>query len=117
MTSAAKKISVFISFFEIIGEKILDLLNDKAAVKTMEDKNGQVQFLGLSEFQMKNSDELMKAMDQGFSIRTTQSTVNNDESSRSHAICQIILKNDQGIHRGKLVLVDLAVNRKLTQGK
>lgn len=87
----------------------MDLLNDKAPVKLLEDKNNQVQLQGLSEVPMKNAEELMKMMDQGFAIRTTQSTVNNDESSRSHAICQIMLKDEQGVRRGKLVLVDLAV--------
>ena len=41
------------------------------------------------------------------SARTTHATVANDTSSRSHAICQIIIKKgDSDV--GKLVLVDLA---------
>lgn len=39
--------------------------------------------------------------------RTTHATVANDTSSRSHAICQIIIKKG-GDDIGKLVLVDLA---------
>lgn len=105
------------SFFEIIGDKIMDLMNEKTAVKLLEDKNGQVQLQGLTEIPMKGPEELMKAMDQGFGLRTTQSTVNNDESSRSHAICQLILRDDQGNRLGKLVLVDLAVVSIVTLGQ
>jgi kinesin family protein 2/24 len=41
------------------------------------------------------------------SARTTHATVANDTSSRSHAICQIIVKKG-GEDFGKLILVDLA---------
>jgi kinesin family protein 2/24 len=75
----------------------------------MEDKSGQVQFQGLVEHQARSTDELMKLMEIGFGLRTTMSTVNNDESSRSHAICQISLKNSEGTRFGRLILVDLAV--------
>lgn len=102
--------SVFISFFEILGDRIMDLLNGKEQIKTMEDKNGQVQFIGLKEVEMRTPTELMEVLEQGFAARTTQSTINNDESSRSHAICQVIVKDKQGNKKGKLVLVDLAVN-------
>jgi kinesin family protein 2/24 len=41
------------------------------------------------------------------SARTTHATVANDTSSRSHAICQIIVKKvNEDV--GKLILVDLA---------
>lgn len=41
------------------------------------------------------------------SARTTHATAANDTSSRSHAICQIIVKKG-GSDVGKLILVDLA---------
>lgn len=41
------------------------------------------------------------------SARTTHATVANDTSSRSHAICQIIIKKGSS-DAGKLILVDLA---------
>lgn len=40
-------------------------------------------------------------------VRTTHATVANDTSSRSHGICQILVKKDKETV-GKLVLVDLA---------
>jgi kinesin family protein 2/24 len=39
--------------------------------------------------------------------RTTHSTVSNEVSSRSHAICQIVVKRGEK-EIGKLMLVDLA---------
>ncbi len=42
------------------------------------------------------------------SARTTHATVANDTSSRSHAICQIIIKKGNEDVVGKLILVDLA---------
>jgi len=47
-------------------------------------------------------------IDYGNSIRTTHQTVANDTSSRSHAICQIIVKDQNERQQGKLLLVDLA---------
>ena len=46
-------------------------------------------------------------MEQGNQSRTTHATVANDTSSRSHAICQILIKKSNE-EVGKLVLVDLA---------
>jgi hypothetical protein len=42
------------------------------------------------------------------SLRTTQKTEANDTSSRSHAICQVFLRDSSGKLKGKLGLVDLA---------
>lgn len=44
----------------------------------------------------------------GNSVRTTHQTVANDTSSRSHAICQIMLRDPSDRLHGKLLLVDLA---------
>jgi kinesin family protein 2/24 len=41
------------------------------------------------------------------SVRTTHATVANDTSSRSHAICQVLIKKGNE-DVGKLLLVDLA---------
>jgi kinesin family protein 2/24 len=44
----------------------------------------------------------------GHSIRTTHCTTSNDTSSRSHAICNIIMRTDNDKPLGKMILVDLA---------
>ncbi len=46
-------------------------------------------------------------METANSVRTTHATVANDTSSRSHAICQVLVKKGSS-DVGKLVLVDLA---------
>ena len=46
-------------------------------------------------------------MEAANNLRTTHATVANDTSSRSHAICQIIIRKGEK-EVGKLVLVDLA---------
>lgn len=38
--------------------------------------------------------EMTDIIDFGHGERTTQATVQNDVSSRSHAICQIVVKDD-----------------------
>ena len=47
-------------------------------------------------------------MDYGHKARTTHSTVANDTSSRSHAICQIRIENNYSPSSKKLILCDLA---------
>lgn len=46
-------------------------------------------------------------MDTANKARTTHCTVSNDTSSRSHSICQVLIRKN-GSDCGKLVLVDLA---------
>ena len=52
-------------------------------------------------------------IDFGHSERTTHSTAANDTSSRSHAVCQIKVKDGSGKNIGKLLLVDLAGSERL----
>ena len=62
---------------------------------------------GLVENQAKSASEIQQIIDFGHSVRTTHQTAANDTSSRSHAICQIVVKV-KGKEMGKLLLVDLA---------
>ena len=50
----------------------------------------------------------MEIIEYGHSVRTTHQTVANDTSSRSHAICQVNIRDSNGKTIGKLLLVDLA---------
>ena len=49
-----------------------------------------------------------RTIEYGHAQRTTHATAANDTSSRSHAICQIKVKDANGKGQGKLLLVDLA---------
>lgn len=62
---------------------------------------------GLEERQASSEQEMLDIIDFGHSERTTHCTAANDTSSRSHAICQMKVKQD-GKTIGKLLIVDLA---------
>ena len=64
--------------------------------------------MGLVEKQINNVEELMEIIDYGLSVRTTGSTAANLDSSRSHAIMQIGIKDATGRMFGKLSFIDLA---------
>lgn len=103
-----KKYEVTVSFFEIYGGRCYDLLNAKAPLTILEDKNSNIQINGLTERSAESAKDLFAIMQQGNSIRTTHATVANDTSSRSHSICQVIVRGSGESIVGKLVLVDLA---------
>ena len=78
-----------ISFYEIYGGQLFDLLNNRKKLKVLEDRNSRIQIKGLEEVDVSSEDELNQAIEYGNSIRTTKATQANDTSSRSHAVCQI----------------------------
>jgi len=64
--------------------------------------------MGLTERPCHSVEELMDIIDYGLSSRTTGSTAANNDSSRSHAILQINLKQNNGRLFGKMSFIDLA---------
>jgi len=84
-----KKYQFYISFFEIYGGRLYDLLNNKNKLQVLEDKNQKIQIFGLEEMEAKDSNEMVKIIELANSIRTTHNTVTNETSSRSHAICNV----------------------------
>ena len=104
-----KNFNIYISFFEIYGGRLFDLLNNKAKLQVLDDKNGKVQIFGLQEIPADNPQDMTYIIEQANAIRTTHNTVTNETSSRSHAICNIVIKEDGSNDvYGKLSLVDLA---------
>ena len=106
-------LSFYISFFEIYGGRLYDLLNNKNKLQVLDDQNGKTQIYGLQEIAAETPDEMRMIIDKGNSVRTTHNTVTNATSSRSHAICNIIIKEKNKKKNkynffGKLSLVDLA---------
>jgi len=100
---------VTVSFFELYGGRCQDLLNDRHRLKILEDGKGEVVITGLEEYQASDPSDFLTLVDAGNRNRTTHATEANDTSSRSHAICQILLRSStSGRLRGKLSLVDLA---------
>ncbi|XP_050669677.1 kinesin-like protein KIF2A isoform X2 [Leptidea sinapis] len=101
------------SFFEIYSGKVFDLLADKAKLRVLEDGKQQVQIVGLTEKVVENVDEVLKLIQHGNSARTSGQTSANSNSSRSHAVFQIVVRSP-GMHRvhGKFSLIDLAGNER-----
>ena len=103
------KFDFYISFFEIYGGRLFDLLNNKNKLQVLDDKNGKVQIYGLIVQQVDSKEQMHKIIEAANAIRITHNTVTNETSSRSHAICNIIIKKKGSDEEyGKLSLVDLA---------
>lgn len=83
---------VWISFYEIYGSKLHDLLGSKAKLDCREDANNEVQIVGLTERLCYGEDKVMVAIEEASGARSTGVTGANDDSSRSHAVFQIELR-------------------------
>ena len=112
------KFIFYISFFEIYLGLLYDLLNNRNKVMALEDKNQRVQIYGLIEQQVESPKEMKSIIDFANRVRTTHNTVTNETSSRSHAICNFIIKiQNQNYEKeyAKLSLVDLAGSERATE--
>uniref|UniRef100_A0A915LZC3 Kinesin-like protein n=1 Tax=Meloidogyne javanica TaxID=6303 RepID=A0A915LZC3_MELJA len=103
------------SFFEIYGAMVFDLLNKKAKLRVLEDAKRVVQVVGLKELKVNSVEDVLKIIKLGSNQRTAGQTSANSNSSRSHAVFQIILrkreKNEDALY-GKFSLIDLAGNER-----
>ncbi|KAK5816766.1 P-loop containing nucleoside triphosphate hydrolase protein, partial [Linnemannia elongata] len=102
-------LSIFMGFYEIYQGQLHDLLNERKKLHAREDGKNGVVVAGLKEFEIVNVEGLMQVFAYGNNARSTGSTRANADSSRSHAIMQIVLK-DRGSKTviGKLSFIDLA---------
>ncbi|XP_060669055.1 kinesin-like protein KIN-13B [Ziziphus jujuba] len=106
---------LFVSFFEIYGGKLFDLLNDRKKLCMREDGKQQVCIVGLQEYRVSNVEAIKELIEKGNATRSTGITGANEESSRSHAILQLCIKrSSDGTESkparlvGKLSFIDLA---------
>jgi kinesin family protein 2/24 len=100
-------IAVLVSYFEIYGGRCQDLLNNRLRLQVREDGSGDVVVGDLQEIAADTPESLSEIIEIGNQNRTTHATESNDESSRSHAICQIMLRKGEKLV-GRLSLIDLA---------
>lgn len=83
---------LWLSYFEIYGGKLFDLLSDRRQLLMREDGKKQVCIVGLQEFEVSDVQIVKEYIEKGNAARSTGTTGANEESSRSHAILQLAVK-------------------------
>lgn len=102
-------LSVVCSFYEIYQGHLYDLLNSRTKLFAREDANQNVRISNLKDVTVTSATELFRVFSSGNNSRTTGVTGTNSDSSRSHAILQIVIKNTGSDNvLGKLSFIDLA---------
>ncbi|XP_019410137.1 PREDICTED: kinesin-like protein KIF18B isoform X1 [Crocodylus porosus] len=110
-----KYCEVLISYQEVYNEQIHDLLEPKGPLAIREDPEKGVVVQGLSFHQPKSARQLLEMLANGNKNRTQHPTDVNATSSRSHAVFQIYVKQQdrvvgiaQDLQVAKMSLIDLA---------
>ncbi|XP_006897942.1 PREDICTED: kinesin-like protein KIF18B [Elephantulus edwardii] len=110
-----KQFEVLISYQEVYNEQIHDLLEPKGPLAIREDPDKGVVVQGLSFHQPTSAKQLLEMLTRGNRNRTQHPTDANATSSRSHAIFQIFVKQQdrvpgltQALQVAKMSLIDLA---------
>ncbi|XP_036721226.1 kinesin heavy chain isoform X1 [Balaenoptera musculus] len=109
-----------VSYFEIYLDKIRDLLDmTKTNLSVHEDKNRVPFVKGCTERFVSSPEEILDVIDEGKSNRHVAVTNMNEDSSRSHSIFLINIKQEnmetEQKLSGKLYLVDLAGSEKVSK--
>ncbi|XP_054626511.1 kinesin-like protein KIF13B isoform X2 [Dunckerocampus dactyliophorus] len=114
-----EKFTVEVSYMEIYNEKVRDLLDPKGGRQTLRVREHKVlgpYVDGLSRLAVASYKDIESLMSEGNKSRTVAATNMNEESSRSHAVFNIILTHTltdvqsgtSGEKVSRLSLVDLA---------
>ena len=90
--------SLGVSFFEIYSNKVFDLLNKKQRLRVLEDKDGNIRVVNLTTEEVDNVNDVIKILKEGSLCRTSGQTSANSNSSRSHAVFQLVLNNGNKLH-------------------
>lgn len=107
---------ISLMFVELCGNKINDLLiKGSSGIKALDIKvldldDGTVRLLNASVIEVKSPKELLEQILLAKGRRATEATDMNGVSSRSHAVCQIEIKDKRlsSNNRGLLTLIDCA---------
>uniref|UniRef100_A0AC34GR89 Kinesin-like protein n=1 Tax=Panagrolaimus sp. ES5 TaxID=591445 RepID=A0AC34GR89_9BILA len=90
---------VTVTFVELYNENIFDLLNngkDRTKITMYENpETNEIQLSGVKNLTVKSPEDLMEALRMGALNRTVGATNMNEQSSRSHAIFSIYLKQQR----------------------
>lgn len=106
---------VELSFIEIYNENMIDLLDDKKILNIREDPFKSVTIDNLTIVKPKDYESSLLYYETGIKTRKTKSTDMNLESSRSHSIFTLYIKNKTNniCKESKLSFVDLAGSERL----
>ena len=83
---------VVISYLEIYNEDVFDLINPGTKLQIREDGKMGVNMPGLSRHRPSGPEDLLRLLQYGNGNRTQHPTDANKESSRSHAVFQVYIK-------------------------
>ncbi|CAD8141635.1 unnamed protein product [Paramecium octaurelia] len=103
-------VKISISYLEIYNEQIRDLIGDQVGLQLNEDPIKGVMLQDVQESQIMTIDQAKSIIINGNQKRVMAATNANQFSSRSHAIIQLFVVNQQ--YQCKLSLVDLAGSEK-----
>ncbi|TVY92818.1 Diatom spindle kinesin [Lachnellula willkommii] len=102
---------VYMTIIDLAGNAAFDLLNERTPISLLEDSSGVTQMVGAEEYQVHDKQSMRDLIEHATSFRKTASTLKNDASSRSHAICRIRISHpatNNNNSDGLLYLIDLA---------
>ncbi|XP_067256888.1 kinesin-like protein KIF18A isoform X1 [Chanodichthys erythropterus] len=110
-----KVFNIAFSYLEVYNEQIRDLLTNSGPLAVREDGSNGVVVQGLTLHQPKSAEHILEALDYGNRNRTQHPTDMNASSSRSHAVFQIYLRQQDksatlnpNVRVAKMSLIDLA---------
>ena len=101
-------LTIWVSFYEIYCGKLFDLLNERKVLTAREDGKQNICIVGLTEKNVQNLNDFMNIIEYGLINRIVGITGANTDSSRSHGIIQIIIKDEKNVQYGKISFIDLA---------
>ncbi|CAF0902470.1 unnamed protein product [Rotaria sordida] len=106
------------SFYEIYNNQVYDLVNTGKRLFVREDGEHHVNVIGATEIILKTLDNLRCVIDDGLTRRHHGKSAFNSNSSRSHAVFQIILKNNYDSSESfRLIFIDLAGSERATDAQ
>ena len=111
----SKSCEVAISYLEVYNETVLDLLNPGAQILQVREDGKATSIPGLTLHKPSGPEAILELLKFGNGNRTQHATDANSESSRSHAVLQVFLRQkDKGqglsgeVKVAKMSLIDLA---------
>jgi len=112
---AAKKFEISVSYLEVYNENVRDLLAQSNFLTIRDNGHDGITVTGLSSVKPSGAEALLSLLRYGNSNRTQHPTDHNAESSRSHAVFQVWVKQSDrasglstNVKVAKMSLIDLA---------